>query len=185
MHFYAFVCTFRRMFLHCHAFVCIFVQYPQMVFDHNLYYMAPFAIPRAGFCTEFRRASFVFSCPGLDFERLRVRFSGLGVDIPARGRFWLVLGCGKRWFCKGVILWGVGREIHPAQMNSIVRGTHLGRLLCPKPWLFGEICANPDFPENWEGPQLISWWDPYSALGIPIVPVGSLFWRNKVPWVYT
>ena len=25
-----------------------------------------------------------------------VRFSGLGVDIPARGRFWLVLGCRKR-----------------------------------------------------------------------------------------
>ena len=39
-------------------------------FDHNLHYMAPFAIPRAGFCTEFRRASSVFSSPGVDFGAL-------------------------------------------------------------------------------------------------------------------
>ena len=37
-----------------------------MVFGHNLRYMAPFDFSRAGFCMEFRRASFVFSCPGMD-----------------------------------------------------------------------------------------------------------------------
>ena len=29
-----------------------------MVFGYNLHYMAPFAIPRAGFCIVFRCASF-------------------------------------------------------------------------------------------------------------------------------
>ena len=77
LHFYAFLCTvcafyalfmhFYALFMHFYAFLCIFVHYPQVVLDHNLCYMAPFAIPRAGFCTEFRRASFVFSCPGLIF----------------------------------------------------------------------------------------------------------------------
>ena len=38
----------------------------KMVFGHNLHYMAPFAIPRAGFCMVCQRASFVFSCPGAD-----------------------------------------------------------------------------------------------------------------------
>ena len=39
----------------------------KMVFGHNLRYMAPFDFSRAGFCMVFRRASFVFSCPGADF----------------------------------------------------------------------------------------------------------------------
>ena len=38
-----------------------------MVFGRNLHYMAPFGIPRTGFCMVFQRASFVFSCPGADF----------------------------------------------------------------------------------------------------------------------
>ena len=39
----------------------------KMVFGHNLHYMAPFGIPRPGFCMVFQRASFVCSCPGTDF----------------------------------------------------------------------------------------------------------------------
>ena len=39
---------------------------------------------------------------------------------------------GKRWFCGGMILWWSFRGIHPAQMNSMVPGTHMGRLLCPQ-----------------------------------------------------
>ena len=38
----------------------------RMVFVRNLHYMASFAIPRAGFCMVFQRASFAFSCPGVD-----------------------------------------------------------------------------------------------------------------------
>ena len=30
--------------------------------------MAPFGIPRPGFCMVFQRASFVFSCPGQTFD---------------------------------------------------------------------------------------------------------------------
>ena len=41
---------------------------PKMVLGHNLRYMAPFDFSRAGFCMVFRRASFVFSCPGADLE---------------------------------------------------------------------------------------------------------------------
>ena len=39
----------------------------RMGFGHNLHYMAPFAIPRAGFCIVFQRTSFVYSCPEADF----------------------------------------------------------------------------------------------------------------------
>ena len=42
----------------------------RMVLGHNLHYMAPFAIPRAGFCMVFQRASFVSSCPEADFGAL-------------------------------------------------------------------------------------------------------------------
>ena len=62
-----FLCIFMHFLCIFYAFLCIFVHYPQVVLDHNLCYMAPFAIPRAGFCIEFRRASFIFSCPGVDF----------------------------------------------------------------------------------------------------------------------
>ena len=74
LHFYALSCNchgncmhfmcFYVLFMHLHAFLCII---PTMVLDHDLYYMAPFAIPRAGFCTEFRHASFICSCPGVIF----------------------------------------------------------------------------------------------------------------------
>ena len=50
-----------------------------MVFGHNLRYMAPFDFSRAGFCMVFRRASFVFSCPGSDF-------GGQGRILEPRGR---------------------------------------------------------------------------------------------------
>ena len=50
-----------------------------MVSGHNLRYMAPFDFSRAGFCMVFRRASFVFSCPGTDF-------GGPGRILDPRGR---------------------------------------------------------------------------------------------------
>ena len=40
----------------------------EMVFGHNLHYMAPFGIPRPGFCMVFQRASFVFHAQGRFFE---------------------------------------------------------------------------------------------------------------------
>ena len=58
-----------------------------MVFGHNLRYMAPFDFSRAGFCMVFRRASFVFSCPGADFGA-QDQILDLQGNILARGPFW-------------------------------------------------------------------------------------------------
>ena len=55
-----------------------------MVLGHNLHHMAPFGIPRAAFCMVFRRASFVFSCPGVDFGA-QDRILDPQVNILARG----------------------------------------------------------------------------------------------------
>ena len=49
------------------AYTKVFRVPSKMFFGHNLCYMAPFAIPRPGFCMVFHRASFVFSCLGADF----------------------------------------------------------------------------------------------------------------------
>ena len=62
-----------------------------MVFGHNLHHMAPFEFLEAGFCMVFRRASFVFSCPGVDFGA-----AGQILGAPGRhfgpggflGQFW-------------------------------------------------------------------------------------------------
>ena len=70
-----------------------------MVFGHNLRYMAPFDFSNAGFCMVFRRASFVFSCPGTDFGG-RGRILDLQVNILTRGAFWH-----QKMVPKKVVLW--------------------------------------------------------------------------------
>ena len=40
----------------------------KMVLGHNLHYIAPFAIPRTGFCMVFQRASFVVHARGQIWE---------------------------------------------------------------------------------------------------------------------
>ena len=54
---------------------------------------------------------------------------------------------GKKWsrkklFCGGMILWWGFRGIHPAQMNSKVPRTHMGRLLCAQTPLKNKFSAN-------------------------------------------
>ena len=76
---------------------------------------------------------------------------GVGFWIP-RSTFWPAdLFGSKKWsrkklFCGGMILWWGFRGIHPAQMNSMVPGTHMGRLLCPKQPLFHYLVGIPSFP---------------------------------------
>ena len=41
-----------------------------------------------------------------------------------------------------MILWWGFKGIHPAQMNSMVPGSHMGRLLCPKGPLKNNFSAN-------------------------------------------
>ena len=72
----------------------------KIVFGHNLHHMAPFAIPRAGFCMVFQRASFVFSCPGPDLGA-QDRILEPQVDILAWGPFWL-----NFWVPKNILLRG-------------------------------------------------------------------------------
>ena len=111
----------------------------QMCFGCNLHHiMAPFDFLRAGFCMEFRRASFVFSCPGTDFgaqDRIldpQDRILDPQIHIWARGPFWHQKMVPKNVFCGGMILWWDFRGIHPAQMNSMVPRSHMGGLLCPQ-----------------------------------------------------
>ena len=106
-----------------------------MIFGHNLHLMAPFAIPRAGFCMVFRRASLYFHAQGQILEpRIGFWIPGIRFWIP-RSTFWAgeLFGT-KKWsrkklFCGGMILWWGFRGIHSAQMNSMVPGSHMGRLL--------------------------------------------------------
>ena len=96
-------------------------------------------------------------------------------DILTRGRF-----CGETWsrkklFCGGMILWWGIRGIHPAQMNSMVPRTHMGKLLCPKTPLKIISRQIPQNPENWCRPLAYSPCGlPYFSLCPPLFPLGGL-----------
>mgnify|MGYP001269770309 CR=1 FL=1 len=46
--------------------------------------------------------------------------------------FGSIFGSRKTYFCQEMILWWGYKGIPPAQMNSMVPRTHMGRLLCPQ-----------------------------------------------------
>ena len=71
-----------------------------MVFGHNLRYKGPFDFSRAGFCMEFRRASFAFSCPRVDLEGPD-RIWDPQVSILAWGRFGVNFGVPKSILLRG------------------------------------------------------------------------------------
>ena len=142
-----------------------------MVLGHNLHHMAPFDFSRAGFCMELRRASFYFSCPG-------VELGGPGSDFGSpRSTFWpgdafgSILGSRKTYFCEEVTLWWGYREIPSAQMNSMVPGTHLGVLVCPKTSLFNYFVGISSFPGKLQ----------VAPCGLPVVPCGSLGCLFPIP----
>ena len=68
---------------------------PKMVFGPNLHLMAPFELLEAGFCTEFRHASFVFSRPEADFWTPDLNFGIQGSTCWAGDPFWSILGSQK------------------------------------------------------------------------------------------
>ena len=68
------------------------------------------------------------------------------INILARGLFCAKKMSRRRWFCEGMILWWGFRGFHLTQMNSMVPGTHMGRLLCPKPSLFNDFVGISTFP---------------------------------------
>ena len=83
--------------------------------------------------------------------RGRILEAGVGFWI-SRSTFWpgdlfgLKKWSRKKLFCGGMILWWGFRGIHPAQMNSMVPRSHMGRLLCPKTPLKNKFSAN--FPKS-------------------------------------
>ena len=112
---------------------------------------------------------------------LRIRFW-----IP-RSTFWpgdlfgVKNGSRKACFCDEIILWWVGRGIPPAQMNSMVPRTHMGRLLCPKPWFFNYFQGISDVSGKLgKAPGTL-------PVHLPIFLCGSAYWQRhtKLPWVAT
>ena len=57
-----------------------------------------------------------------------------------------------------MILWWGFRGIHPAQMNSMVPRSHMGRLLCPKTFLKNKIYANSSKSEKLQVAPATSPW---------------------------
>ena len=60
--------------------------------------------------------------------------------------FGSIFGSRKTYFCEEMILWWGYRGIPSAQMNSMVPGTHLGVLVCPKTSLFNYFVGISSFP---------------------------------------
>ena len=85
-----------------------------------------------------------------DLEKFPKSASGeiLGgwVNILRWGAFWGEKWVRKNVFCEGMIVWWGFKGIHPAQMNSMVPGTHMGRLFCPKPTFFNYFVGISSFP---------------------------------------
>ena len=72
-------------------------------------------------------------------------------------------------------------------MNSMVHGTHLGVLLCPKSCFFIISRQFPDFQENWEGPWALPVYLPITPLEALYAAIPELAVRNSVldvgPWL--
>ena len=140
-----------------------------MIVGHNLHYMAPFGIPRPGFCMFFQPASFVFHAWGRMFE------PGIGFWIP-RSTFWpgdpfgVKEGSRKNVLRRNHFVMAVQGKIQDPNEFYLLYRTHVGRLLCQKPWFIIISKGFTIFQENWEGPQPVNLAIPYSPTKLPISP---------------
>ena len=78
--------------------------------------------------------------------------------------FGSIFGSRKTYFCQEMILWWGYKGIPPAQMNSMVPGIHMGRLVCPKNILKHTIYANPKKSEKLRVAPATSLCIPHSLL---------------------
>ena len=78
----------------------------------------------------------------------------------------------KTWFCGGMVLWWGFRGIHPAQMNSMVPRTHMGKLLCPKTPLNNNFYANSTKSRKFVQAPVPSLWP-------SLFPLGGLLFYTK------
>ena len=85
-------------------------------------------------------------------------------------------GSEKKWFCGGMILWWGFTGIHPAQMNSMVPGIHMSRLVCPKPTLFNYFVGISSFPGKLQvAPVSLAY---FPLWGPAAVAEGLTIWPN-------
>ena len=79
-----------------------------------------------------------------------------------------------------MILWWGFRGIHPAQMNFMVPGTHMGRLLSPKPTLFNYFVGISTFPgKSQVAPASLAY---FPLWGPAAVAEGLRIMSQKGPW---
>ena len=91
--------------------------------------------------------------------------------------FGSIFGSRKTYFCEEMILWWGYKGIPPAQMNSMVPGIHMGRLLCPKTSLKNKIYANSPKSEKLQVAPATSPWPslfPLVAVPIPLTAIPEL-----------
>ena len=70
-------------------------------------------------------------------------------------------------------MWWSFKGIPPAQMNSMVPGTHMGRLLCPQTPLKNKFQANsPKSKKLQVAPATSLWSSLFPLVAVPISPVG-------------
>ena len=77
--------------------------------------------------------------PRIGFWIPRIRFWTPGSTFWHGDPFGTKKWSRKKLFCGGMISWWGFRGIRPAQMNSMVPRSHMGRLLCPKTPLKNKI----------------------------------------------
>ena len=100
--------------------------------------MAPFEFLEAGFCTECWCASFCLLCAGRFLDHWSNLWSPGSTCWPG-DLFEQNMGSPKTHFYYEIdFSWGF-RGFHLTQMNCMVPRTHLGVLLCPKPWFLNHV----------------------------------------------
>ena len=122
--------------------------------------MAPFEVLTAGFCPALR-LDWLCALFGVIWKSVRNlplgRCLGSGQHFGPGTFLCKTNGSRKMWFCGGMVLWWGFRGIPPAQMNSMVPGTHIiwaGYL--PKPPLFNYFRGISSFPGKLQAaPQAI------------------------------
>ena len=106
MHFYALFMHFYALWMHFCAFLCIIPKW-FLTITCTIWLRLQFRGQDSA--QNFGAHLLFFHAPGWILGPW-VRFSGLGVDIPARGRFWLVLGSRKDNFVMGSFCEGLARK---------------------------------------------------------------------------
>ena len=103
-------------------------------------------------------------------------FEGRGRILEPQGRhfglgdiFGPILGSRTTYFCEGMISWCGLRGFCLTQINCMVRGTHLGVLVCPKTSLFTCFIGLFTFPEKLQV-------DPVASLLSLVGPLAAYFY---------